>query len=119
MVMTQLNVRIDTLVKDEVEQVLKQQGISTSDVIRSLWSYIADHHEIPQLETSQEHRIREERKMHKLSLIEHSSGYIQQELVKAGVVNNDVDLVEDEQYEQLHDDMYDQRLDDYLNMKRV
>ena len=41
MTMVQMNVRIDAKLKNEVEEVLKGKGVSVSDVIRSLWLYIA------------------------------------------------------------------------------
>ena len=45
MTMVQMNVRIDAKLKNEVEEVLKGKGVSVSDVIRSLWLYIADRKE--------------------------------------------------------------------------
>ena len=42
MTMVQMNVRIDAKLKNEVEEVLKGKGVSVSDVIQSLWLYIAD-----------------------------------------------------------------------------
>ena len=50
MTMVQMNVRIDAKLKNEVEEVLKGKGVSVSDVIRSLWLYIADRKEVPALE---------------------------------------------------------------------
>ena len=54
MTMVQMNVRIDAKLKNEVEEVLKGKGVSVSDVIRSLWLYIADRKEVPALETTAE-----------------------------------------------------------------
>ena len=62
MTMVQMNVRIDAKVKNEVEEVLKGKGVSVSDVIRSLWLYIADRKEVPVLETTAEEQAREAEK---------------------------------------------------------
>ena len=58
MTMVQMNVRIDAKLKNEVEEVLKGKGVSVSDVIRSLWLYIADRKEVPALETTAEEQAR-------------------------------------------------------------
>ena len=58
MTMVQMNVRIDAKLKNEVEEVLKGKGVSMSDVIRSLWLYIADRKEVPALETTAEEQAR-------------------------------------------------------------
>ena len=62
MTMVQMNVRIDAKLKNEVEEVLKGKGVSVSDVIRSLWLYIADRKEVPALETTAEEQARAEEK---------------------------------------------------------
>ena len=61
MTMVQMNVRIDAKLKNEVEEVLKGKGVSVSDVIRSLWLYIADRKEVPALETTAEEQARDGR----------------------------------------------------------
>ena len=85
MTMVQMNVRIDAKLKNEVEEVLKGKGVSVSDVIRSLWLYIADRKEVPALETTAEEQAREAEKQRKLKLIREGAGYVHKELVKAGV----------------------------------
>ena len=75
MTMVQMNVRIDAKLKNEVEEVLKGKGVSVSDVIRSLWLYIADRKEVPALETTAEEQAREEEKQRKLKLIREGAGY--------------------------------------------
>ena len=85
MTMVQMNVRIDAKLKNEVEEVLKGKGVSVSDVIRSLWLYIADRKEVPALETTAEEQAREEEKQRKLKLIREGAGYVHKELVKAGL----------------------------------
>jgi addiction module RelB/DinJ family antitoxin len=119
MAMVQMNVRIDTGMKSEVDRVLKDQGVSVSDVVRSLWSYIADRGEIPNLETTAEERTRETQQEAKLKLARQSVGCIHQELVDAGAIHEDADLLDGMNASHLRDDMYDQRLRDYLNMKRA
>ncbi len=87
MTMVQMNVRIDAKLKNEVEEVLKGKGVSVSDVIRSLWLYIADRKEVPALETTAEEQAREEEKQRKLKLIREGAGYVHKELVKAGLIS--------------------------------
>ena len=98
MTMVQMNVRIDAKLKNEVEEVLKGKGVSVSDVIRSLWLYIADRKEVPALETTAEEQAREEEKQRKLKLIREGAGYV---------------------HKQFRDKMYDEQLDAYYNMKRA
>ncbi len=87
MTMVQMNVRIDAKLKNEVEEVLKGKGVSVSDVIRSLWLYIADRKEVPALETTAEEQAREAEKQRKLKLIREGAGYVHKELVKAGLIS--------------------------------
>ena len=87
MTMVQMNVRIDAKLKNEVEEVLKGKGVSVSDVIRSLWLYIADRKEVPELETTAEEQAREEEKQRKLKLIREGAAYLHKELVKAGLIS--------------------------------
>lgn len=119
MTMVQMNIRIDAKLKNEVEEVLKGKGVSVSDVIRSLWLYIADRKEVPALETTAEEQAREEEKQRKLKLIREGAGYVHKELVKAGLISEDTDLMEGLTYKQFRDKMYDEQLDAYYNMKRV
>ena len=115
MTMVQMNVRIDAKLKNEVEEVLKGKGVSVSDVIR----YIADRKEVPALETTAEEQAREEEKQRKLKLIREGAGYVHKELVKAGLISEDTDLMEGLTYKQFRDKMYDEQLDAYYNMKRA
>jgi len=119
MTMVQMNVRIDAKLKNEVEEVLKGKGVSVSDVIRSLWLYIADRKEVPALETTAEEQAREEEKQRKLKLIREGAGCVHKELVKAGLISEDTDLMEGLTYKQFRDKMYDEQLDTYYNMKRA
>lgn len=100
MTMVQMNVRIDAKLKNEVEEVLKGKGVSVSDVIRSLWLYIADRKEVPALETTAEEQAREAEKQRKLKLIREGAGYVHKELVKAGLISEDTDLMEGLTYKQ-------------------
>lgn len=119
MTMVQMNVRIDAKLKNEVEEVLKSKGVSVSDVIRSLWMYIADRKEVPAWETTAEEQAREAEKRRKLKLIREGTGYVHKELVKAGLISEDADLMEGLTYKQFRDNMYDERLDAYDTMKRA
>lgn len=113
MTMVQMNVRIDAKLKNEVEEVLKGKGVSVSDVIRSLWLYIADRKEVPALETTAEEQAREKEKQRKLKLIRESAGYVHKELVKAGLISEDTDLMEGLTYKQFRDEIADERLKEY------
>lgn len=120
MTMVQMNVRIDAKLKNEVEEVLKGKGVSVSDVIRSLWLYIADRKEVPALETTAEEQAREEEKQRKLKLIREGAGYVHKELVKAGLISEDTDLMEGLTYKQFRDEIADERLKDvfYITPER-
>ena len=113
MTMVQMNVRIDAKLKNEVEEVLKGKGVSVSDVIRSLWLYIADRKEVPALETTAEEQAREAEKQRKLKLIREGAGYVHKELVKAGLISEDTDLMEGLTYKQFRDEIADERLKEY------
>ena len=45
--------------------------------------------------------------------------YYDKELVKAGLISEDTDLMEGLTYKQFRDKMYDEQLDAYYNMKRA
>ena len=62
---------------------------------------------------------REEEKQRKLKLIREGAGYVHKELVKAGLISEDTDLMEGLTYKQFRDKMYDEQLDAYYNMKRA
>lgn len=113
MTMVQMNVRIDAKLKNEVEEVLKGKGVSVSDVIRSLWLYIADRKEVPALETTAEEQAREAEKQRNLKLIREGAGYVHKELVKAGLISEDTDLMEGLTYKQFRDEIADERLKEY------
>lgn len=119
MTMVQMNVRIDAKLKNEVDDVLKQTGVSVSDVIRSVWSYIADRKTVPVLETTAQEQAREAEKQRKLRLVHEGAGLVHKELVKAGVISEDTDLMDGMTYKQLRDEMYEHQYDAYLNMKRA
>lgn len=47
MTTTQLNVRIDQELKASGDAVLERFGVSTVQVIREMWRYMADHQRLP------------------------------------------------------------------------
>ena len=63
--------------------------------------------------------IRDREKQRKLKLIREGAGYVHKELVKAGLISEDTDLMEGLTYKQFRDKMYDEQLDAYYNMKRA
>lgn len=44
---TQMNVRIDADVKSRGDAVFRSLGLSTTDVVKAVWSYAAEHEEAP------------------------------------------------------------------------
>ncbi|KAB7790699.1 damage-inducible protein J [Bifidobacterium leontopitheci] len=119
--MTQLNVRIDAKLKTDVDDILSRNGVSASDMIRSVWTYIADRREIPRLETGIEEREREDRQRRNMAVIEDSAGYVWRELAASGLVQHPDDAwtsVEDAEPKRRRELMYDQLLDEYLTMER-
>ena len=70
-------------------------------------------------ELTAEEQAREEEKQRKLKLIREGAGYVHKELVKAGLISEDTDLMEGLTYKQFRDKMYDEQLDAYYNMKRA
>lgn len=119
MVMTQMNVRIDAALKHDVDDVLAEQGVSASDVVREIWSYIADRHELPSLETDQQERSRMAWIERRRRVIDEGAGMIHRELMAAGVIGEHTDLVGERTYRQLRDAMNSQRLDSYLALRRA
>ena len=63
--------------------------------------------------------VNEAEKQRKLKLIREGAGYVHKELVKAGLISEDTDLMEGLTYKQFRDKMYDEQLDAYYNMKRA
>ncbi|KFI97555.1 type II toxin-antitoxin system RelB/DinJ family antitoxin [Bifidobacterium stellenboschense] len=122
MATVQMNVRIDAQLKDDVDAVLRGSGVSASDVVRSLWAYIADRRQVPRLETSAEERAREEERRRRMTIVEDSAGCLQRELAAAGVADGPADPFASAfggmTSKQIRDAMYDQMLDDYLAMER-
>lgn len=118
----QMNVRIDAQLKNAVDKVLRRDGLSASDAIRSLWLYIADRQQVPHLETLAEEQARDEERRRRLALVEDSAGYVQRELAQANLTGTLADIPaamsEDATPERTRDAMYDWMLDDYLGMER-
>lgn len=42
-----LNVRMDATLKERGENVLRENGVTTSQAVRALWSYLAQSNELP------------------------------------------------------------------------
>ncbi|MBT1176012.1 type II toxin-antitoxin system RelB/DinJ family antitoxin [Bifidobacterium callimiconis] len=122
MTTVQMNVRIDAQLKATVDDVLRRNGASASDMIRSVWSYIADRQQLPLLETTAEEEARQRQRLRKLALIDESAGYAQKELAQVGAIDASDDpfgdLLDDESPSDIGDAMYGQRLDEYLAMER-
>ncbi|NMM99667.1 damage-inducible protein J [Bifidobacterium sp. DSM 109958] len=122
MAMVQMNVRIDARLKDDVDDVLRRDGVSASDVVRSVWAYIADRGQVPHLETSAEERAREEERRRRMALVDGSAGLVPRELAKVGIIGEhnaqSASTLGDASPRRERDAMYDQLLDDYLTMER-
>ncbi len=53
MATTQLNVRIDADLKAAGDAVLERFGVSSVQVVRKVWQYMADHQRLPELVLSE------------------------------------------------------------------
>ena len=56
----QLNVRLDADLKRAGDMTLAQMGVTATDVIRSLWDYLAREHKLPEYAEKQDARSKEE-----------------------------------------------------------
>lgn len=63
-----LNIRIDSALKERGDKVLKENGISVTEAIRTLWETLAKTHELPEFLQNQDSKKKVVRK--KLNAIE-------------------------------------------------
>ena len=94
MATVQMNVRIDEDLKEAGDKALKELGVSATDAVRALWAYVADRKAMPDLSTHADEAAREEERRRRLRLVEESAGMVHRELVKAGLIGEDEDLLE-------------------------
>lgn len=114
MATVQMNVRIDEDLKEAGDKALKELGVSATDAVRALWAYVADRKAMPDLTTRADEAALEEERRRRLRIVEESAGMVQRELVKAGLIGEDEDLMEGMSYKELRDSMYARKLDEYL-----
>ncbi|KAB8289909.1 DNA-damage-inducible protein J [Bifidobacterium avesanii] len=104
MAAVQMNVRIDEALKDEGDAVLRELGVSASDAIRALWTYLADRRALPDMSTTADEAAREAERQRRLKLVRESAGMVHRAFVEAGLIGEDEDLL---------DGMDDAELKDY------
>ena len=86
---TQMNVRIDTVIKAAGDAALRERGISPTELIRSLWTKVARRDSagdkvlrlLQDAPTSQDDSVRQQR----LELVRSSSQLVEQELRSLGI----------------------------------
>ncbi|MCO6557887.1 MAG: damage-inducible protein J [Bifidobacterium sp.] len=114
MSMVQMNVRIDSDVKDDVDEILKRKGKNPSSVVRELWDFIRDSGDTPDLQTKTEKADKEAEKQRKLKAIEDGATLWSRTLKEAGLPDDGKDPFEGMSYKEIRDLMYDEQYDEYL-----
>lgn len=95
----QLNTRIDPELKRRGDAVFVRAGLTSSEVVRAVWSYAAEHQQVPEciLPATDANRI------HKLALAEQGAG---KALRMAGELGIDVSVAPSD-HDELRSLMYD------------
>lgn len=102
-----INIRINTALKERGDAVLKQNGISTSEAIRMLWEELERTHQLPEFLLRRQADRDQLEKKRKLAALDRLTGIArlspkEQELFSS--------------YETLRDSMYDDMLEEYLEL---
>lgn len=119
MATVQMNVRIDGDLKEAGDKALKELGVSATDAVRALWAYVADRKAMPDLSTHADEAACEEERRRRLRLVEESAGMVHRELMKAGLIGEDEDLLDGMSYKELRESMYARKLDEYLEQRSM
>ena len=100
MPMVQLNTRIDQTLKQQGDAVFARHNVSTSDAVRSLWSYAARTQSLPtELFPAPSHEA--DAQVH---LVAQGAGMVQRELASMGIATSsqlDCKALEEEMYEDM------------------
>ena len=82
-------------------------------IVNLAWYGLSRMEAKPELRYESEKAAREAEKQRKLKLIREGAGYVHKELVKAGLISEDTDLMEGLTYKQFRDEIADERLKEY------
>ena len=113
---TQMNTRIERALKMQGDAVLERLGISPSQAVRSLWSYLAHNDDIPEYMKAQRQTAEDEKHAEVRSLAEAGKGLAVRLAVEKGLLAfaaGDVQGIAPLDYDQMEDLMYEEMLDDY------
>lgn len=102
-----INIRIDASLKERGDEVLKQNGISTTAAIKMLWEELAQTHQLPKFIIKRQQKNSSSEIKRKLALLDKLTGI--------------AELSPEEQaslptYEQLRDEMYEDMYRKYLEL---
>lgn len=113
---TQMNTRMERALKCQGDAVLERHGISPSQAVRSLWSYMAGHNDIPEYMKEQRRAAQEDERARFRRLAEEGRGLAMRLAAEHGLIDAHVpgqgfeDLPA---YAQMEEDMYEEMLDAY------
>ena len=114
---TQMNTRIERALKMQGDAVLERLGISPSQAIRSLWSYLANHDDIPEYMKAQRQAAEDKKRAEIRALAEGGRGLAVRLAVEKGLlvpmaggalsaVSLDCAQMEDLMYEEMLDEYH-------------
>lgn len=115
MTSVQMNIRIDEKLKKSGDEILEQQHISASSLIRGVWQYMSNYQTLPNLQNVSCDEEIERETQRKLRLAEKSSGMAHRMLEEAGLINADDDLTMGKSYQELRELAYKEKYQDYLD----
>jgi len=113
---TQMNTRMERALKCQGDAVLERHGITPSQAVRSLWSYMAGHNDIPEYMKAQRRAAQEDECVRVRRLVEEGRGLAMRLAVENGLIDAHVpDLGSKDlpAYSQMEEDMYEEMLDAY------
>ncbi len=109
---TQMNVRIDSTLKQQGDRILQQQGFTPSQATRRLWEYVVEHNGVPDFMSGDEADAREKERQRKIELAEKYAGYALKTAFPDPVTRPNGPSIEEIVYACRHqDDIYDEKLD--------
>lgn len=115
MSMVQMNVRIDSDVKDDVDEILKRKGKNPSSVVRELWDFIRDSGDTPDLRTKAEKANKEAEKQRRLKAIEDGATLWSRTLKEAGLSDDGQHPWANMSYKEMRDAAYEDVVDEYAH----
>ncbi len=113
----QMNVRIDSTLKQQGDRILQQQGFTPSQATRRLWEYVVEHNGVPDFMSGDEADAREAEKERKLAFAKEGAGLAMRLAYPDASTRPKGPSVEEIAAAcRNRDDMYDEMLDDMLGM---